>query len=170
MSSMARKLAALAGVALVLAIATWFDATLMREARVQAAATFDSRGLAAMFAAGSLLVAGSVLLVGVLAWRVPSIVVGLAYAILGGLFTTLPWLVWSLAAGINDRPPVLPAPLAAAVSAIYTGTQGPLNAVGTIGAAMMIAGVVALLRSQRGRIVRKAAVEARSPVTDPTPS
>jgi hypothetical protein len=112
MSRTSKTLVALATAAIVLVLVAWFDNTLMSEARRHAAATFDVSGVGAMIALGSLLVAGSILLVGTLAWRAASVVVGLAYVLVGGFFVALPWLVWNLATTKNDVPPVLPEALA----------------------------------------------------------
>lgn len=169
MSRTGKTLVALVGAALVLVIATWFDNTFMRDAVRHAQANFDMSGVGAVIAAGSMLVAGSVLVVGVLAWRAASVVVGLAYAVVGGFFLMLPWIVWNLATQVNDVPPVLPEPLLTVVSEIYFRTGGgSLNAVGTIGAAMLIAGVVALVRWQRDRADAKGSIEALSPAAGPT--
>ncbi len=168
MSRTGRTLVALVGAALVLAIATWFDDT-VRDAVQRAQANFDPSGVGVALASGSMLVAGSVLLVGVLAWRAPSVVVGLAYAVVGGFFLMLPWIVWNFAAQTNAGPPILPEPLLTVVSEIYFRTGGGLlNAVGTISAAMLIAGVVALVRWQRDRAAANDSIEALSPTAGPT--
>lgn len=168
MSRGGRTLAALAGAALVLIVAVWCDAVFLRDAAQHAQANFDSAGLAPVIAAGSMLVAGSVLLVGVLAWRAASVVVSLAYAIVGGFLVALPWIVWNLASATNEAPPVLPEPLLSFVSEIYFRTAGSLNAAGTIGAAMLIAAVAALVRWQRDRAVAPDNIEALSPGADPS--
>jgi hypothetical protein len=167
MSRTGRTLVALAGAALVLVIATWFDKTIMSDALRHAQATFNASGLAAMTAFGSLLVAGSVLVVGTLAWRAASGVVGVVYIVVGGFFVALPWLARSLATQVNDVPAVLPQPLAQALWRINDTGVGPLNAVGTIGAAMLIAGVAALLQWWRGRAVAEGRPEAVVPTADP---
>lgn len=168
MSRTGRTLVALAGAAIILLIATWFDTTFVRDAVRHARANFDSGGVGAVIAAGSMLVAGSALLLGVLAWRAASVVVGLAYAVVGGFFLMLPWIVGNLATQVNDVPPVLPEPLLTVVSEIYTRTgRGSLNAVGTIGAALLITGVAALVRWQRDRAAAKGNIEALSPTAGP---
>ncbi len=168
MSRTSKTLVALAAAAIVLVLAAWFDSTLLTEARRHSAATFDISGVAAMTALGSLLVAGSVLLVGTLAWRSASVVVGLAHVLVGGFFVALPWLVWNLATTKNDVPPVLPEALASALGNIYFSTTGSLNAVGTIGAAMLIAGVATLVRWWWGRAAAASRVEVIAPTADPT--
>ena len=163
-----KTLVALAAAAIMLVIADWFDTTVMFEARRQAAATFDSSGIGAMAVVGSLMIAGSVLLVGALAWRAASLAVGLVYVVVGGFFVALPWLVWNLSTGINDVPAVLPEPVAVALWNIYSSTTGALNAVGTIGAAMLIAGIAALARWWPGRSVAPGRAEVMDPTADPT--
>lgn len=162
---------ALAGAALLLVVASWFDTTIVRDALRDAQATFDMSGFAVAIAVGSLLVAGSVLLIGVLAWRARSVIVGLAYAMVGGFIVALPWITFNLAAGVNGAPPALPEPLATAIGNMFFSSFGSsLNAVGTIGAAMLISGVVALVRQWRGRAVAEGRTEAVAPEVDPTPS
>lgn len=155
MSKTGWSLAALGAAAIALLFAAWYDARFMLEARVEAAAMFDSSRVAGYTVLGSLMVAGSVLLVGFLAWRAASSVVGLVYVVVGAFVAALPWLVWTVAAGRDDAPPVLPESLAAALTNLYISTVGPLGAVGTIGAGMLIAGVASLVHS-RPRPVRAA--------------
>ena len=168
MSRINKTLVALATAAIVLVVAAWFDSTLVTEARRHSAATFDMSGVAAMTALGSLLVAGSILLVATLAWRAASVVVGLAYVLVGAFFVALPWLVWNLAATKNDVPPVLPEALASALGNIYFSTAGSLNGAGTIGAAMLMAGVATLARWWWGRAAAASRVEIIPPTADPT--
>jgi hypothetical protein len=167
MSKTGRTLVALAGAAIVLVLAAWFDSTVMSEGLRQVAATFDPSGVFPWYALGSLLVAGAVLLVGALGWRAPFVVVGLAYVVVGGFFLALPWLVRSFATWVNDAPPVLPEPLALALGNIWESTIGPLNAVETIAAGMLIAGVAALVRWWRGRVIVESRAEDVVPTADP---
>src|SRR6478735_129222 len=142
MSRAGRTFMALAGAALILVMTVWFDNTVMRGAAKAAQASFGQSGLGATIAAWSIVVAGSVLLVGMLAWRAASVVVGIVYAVVGAFLVTLPWIVWTFATQVNDVPPVLPEPLLSVVSEIAFRTQGSsLNAVGTIGGALLIGGV-----------------------------
>jgi hypothetical protein len=163
MSGTGKTLAALTGAAILLVIAAWFDTVFLRDALHHGAATFDPAGVAAVLVLGCLLVAGSALTVWILAWRARSAAVGLAYAIAGGFLAALPWLVWNFAVRANDGPAVLPEPVLTVVSEIYGRTSGSLNAVGTIGAAMMIAGVVTLVRWRRDRAVARSSVKAPLP-------
>jgi hypothetical protein len=111
----------------------------MRDAERDAAATFDSSELSLAQSLGSLAIAGSVLLLGVAAWRWHSALVGAAYTVVGAFFVSLPVIIR------------LPEPIPDAVRQIYFWSAGPLNAVGTIGAAMLLIGVVVIGRSIQGR-------------------
>jgi hypothetical protein len=176
MSRTSRTLVALAAAAVVLVIATWFDSTVARHAEQQASGIGDLSGWATMEPLGSLLVAGSVLLLGVLAWRSASVDVGLAYVVVGGFVAALPWLFWNFA--LRSSPPVLPEALALTLRNLFYLTVGgsdneyqfdggPFNALETIGAAMLIAGVAALARSWRGRAVAAGRAEVEVPTADP---
>ena len=58
-------------------------------------------------------------------------------------------IAWRFAAQINDAPPVLPGPIADAVSQIYFWSAGPLNAIATIGGGMFVVGLLVVGRSIR---------------------
>lgn len=176
MSKKGRTLAALAAAAIVLVVAGWIDSTFARHAESQANGAGDVYSFATVEVLGSLLVAGSILLLGVLAWRSASSVVGLAYVVVGGFMVALPWLFWNFA--YRTSPPVLAEALALALRNLFYFTVGgsdngyylnggPLNAVGTISAAMLIGGVAALARSWRGRVVPVGQAEVAVPTADP---
>ncbi|MCJ7709956.1 MAG: hypothetical protein MUQ32_03915 [Chloroflexi bacterium] len=166
MSNARRTLVALAAAAIALVIVAWFDNTVMGDAQQQARSSGPSY-LAMIVLLGSLLVAGSVLLLGVLAWRSASVVVGLAYVVVGGFFAAQLWIWWNLAAGGNE---VLPEALAQALRNLFYWSTGgsSLNDVGTIGAGMLIAGIATLARWWRGRAVAAGRVEVMDPGADPT--
>ena len=142
------NIAALVGAAAALLVAAWFDTSVVADAQRQAAGTFEPGGAAALGSIGAVGVGGACLLVGWLGAR-SAPVVGLLYVLVGGFFALVPWLIWTFAAQINGAPAVLPDPIAQAMGDIYLRTQGPLNAVGIIGGAMVVAGVVAITRSLR---------------------
>ncbi len=158
---------ALAAAVIALVIAAWFDSTFLRDAVRNAQSNFNTASVAPLWALGSLLVAGAVLLLGALAWRAASWVVGLAYIVAGAFFVALPWLVWSLATITNDAPTLLPEEVASALVTIWSSTAGQLNAVGTIGAGMLIAGIAALVRWWRGRAVVARRDATAVPTSDP---
>ena len=136
-----------AGAALV--AAAWFDSSVMREVQRTAAAAFDQGSLGLAWAIGSIVIAGSVLGLGGLAWRSGSLAVGTVYAVVGAFFAFLPVLLFDLGAQVNDTPPVLPQPIADAVGQVYLRVEGPLNAVVIIGAGMLVAGLAVIVRSLR---------------------
>lgn len=161
----ASTFAALAAAAIVLAIVAWFDNAIMGDVQQQARTSGPS-SLAMLTLLEGLLVAGSILLLGVLAWRSASVVVGLAYVVIGGFFAAQLWIWWDLAAGGND---VLPEAIASALrNLFYWSTGGSLNDVATIGAGMLIAGLAALARWWRGRAVVADRVEVVVPAAHPT--
>ena len=148
-----RAVIAVAVAMAVLFLAGWFDSRFIRDIQRQGAATFDLTGLALALSLGSLAVVSAALLLGVLAWRSHSTLVGAAYALVGAFLVFLPVLVWRFAAQINDAPPVLPGPIADAVSQIYFWSAGPLNAIATIGGGMFVVGLLVVGRSLRARMV-----------------
>jgi hypothetical protein len=153
MSNSGRAAIAILVAGAILVLAGWLDGNVIRDIRRQASATFDPNGLALALSLGSLAVAGAVLLLGVLAWRSHSALVGAAYAIVGAFFAVLPVILWRVASHINGTPPLLPQPIAQAVSQIYDWSEGPLNAVGTIGAGMLLVGLLVIGRSFQGHSV-----------------
>jgi hypothetical protein len=167
-SKTGKALVALAAAAIALVIMAWFDNTFLRDALREAQSTFNAASVSPLFVLGSLLTAGAVLLVGALAWRAASVIVGLVYVVVGGFFAALPWLVLSLASATGDAAPVLPDSLASAVTSIWLSTTGQLNAVATIGAGMLLAGIAALVRWWRGRAAAASRAEIPAQAVDPT--
>jgi hypothetical protein len=142
MSSMSRAVAAIAiGLVLLLGL-TWFDADPLWYAQRQAGANFNSAGYSLMWALGALAVSGSVLLIGALAWRSRSLLLGAVYVIVGAVFVLTPVLVLNSVA--------LPDWLAQGFPGLLS-TSSPLNAGTTVGAGMFIAGLMALWTWARGR-------------------
>ena len=157
MSKVGRAAVAILVVAGVLFVAGWFDGTVMRDIGQQEAATFDPTGLSLAYSLGAVAVAGGVLLLSVLAWRFHSALVVAAYVFVGAFFAFLPVLAWRFAAQINGAPPVLSGPIADAVSQIYFWSNGPLNAVTTVGAGMLLVGLLVIGRALRARMVGRGA-------------
>lgn len=151
MSKATRSTVALVAAAAVLGAMAWFDTWVMGAARQRAAASFDSSSVTLAWAVGSLATAGSVLLLAVLVWRSRSAWAGGVYAVAGGFFVLLPWITFTLAAQVNDTPPVLPEPLALAANRLAFGSTGPLNAETIVAAGMVIAGIVVIAQQWRGR-------------------
>jgi hypothetical protein len=157
MSKAGRAAVAILVAAAVLWLAGWLDGTVMRDIQRQEAATFDPTGFVLAYSLGSLAVAGGVLLLGVLAWRWHSALVGATYVVLGGFFAFMLVINWWFAAWINNSPPVLPGPIADAVSQIYLWSYGPLNAIATVGAGMFVVGLIVVGRALRARMVSRRA-------------
>ncbi len=157
MSKAGRAAVAILVAAGVLWLAVWFDGTVMRDIRQQEAATFDPTGLSLAYSLGAVAVAGGVLLLAVLAWRSHSALVVAAYVFVGAFFAFLPVLAWRFATQINGAPPVFPGPIADAVGQIYFWSAGPLNAVATVGAGMLLVGLLVIGRALRARMVGRRA-------------
>lgn len=157
MSRAGRAVVAILVAAAVLWLAGWLDGTVMRDVQRQEAATFDPTGFVLAYSLGSLAVAGGVLLLGVLAWRSRSALVGATYVVLGGFFAFMLVTNWWFAAQINGAPPLLPGPIADAVSQVYLWSYGPLNAVATVGGGMFLVGLLVVGRSPRARMVGRRA-------------
>lgn len=143
-----RNAAAVIVAAIALVGATWLESPVIIDAQRHAAGTFDPSGLAAVFTLSSVAVGGGCLAVGWLGSRAAP-VVGLLYILVGGFFALLPWLAFGPVQPINGAPGLLPDPIAQAIGELYSRTQGPLHAVGVIGGAMLIAGLVAIARPLR---------------------
>ena len=157
MSKAGRAAVAILVAAGVLWLAGWLDGTVMRDIGRQAAASFDNTGLELAYSLGAVAVAGSVLLLGVLAWRSQSALVGAAYLVVGGYFAFMPVINWWGAAQINGAPPLLPGPIADAMGQIYFSSYGPLNAIATAGAGMFVVGILVVGRALRARMVGRRA-------------
>jgi hypothetical protein len=130
--------------AVLVLVGGWFDGSVMREAQRQAGFSFDPGAALLQRAIGYLLIAGGCLTIGLAGWRLRSVPLGIVYVVGGAFFTFLDTITWKLAAQINDTPPVLPEPMALAVSNIYFWQSGPLNAVLIIGAATLLVGLIVL--------------------------
>jgi hypothetical protein len=161
-----RPVIAIVAAGAVLYAGGWFDGQVMTEIRRQTGISFDPNGFMLALSVGSLAVAGAVLLLGALAWCSRSLLVGAIYSAVGAVVAFLPVITWRFAAQINDNPPLLPQPIADAVSRVYVWSNGPLNAMGTIGAGMLVIGILVVGRSSRGRSTDSVA----EPLTERGPS
>jgi hypothetical protein len=159
MSKAGRAAVAILVAAAVLWLAGWLDGTVMRDIGRQAAASFDNTGLELAYSLGAVAVAGGVLLLGVLAWRSRSALVGAVYLVVGGYFAFMPVINWWGVVQINGAPPVLPGPIADAVGQIFFSSFGPLNAIATVGAGMFVVGLLVVGGSLRARIRGRRATE-----------
>ena len=172
----ARAGVALAAAAGILVLAGWLDGQVFVEIRRQEATSFDPSQLAWTLPVGYLAVAAGVLAVTGLALWSRSLLVGIAYALVGAFFTFLFTIVWQFSAAINGAPPVLPRPIAQLVGTLDAwGAQGPLNAWSIVGAGMLLAGLATILRVVRGRTAARRPgapapeVESSAPSADGRP-
>ena len=161
MSSAARAAIAIVAAGVAVYVAGWFDGSFLTTVQRQSAADFDPNGLMLAMSLGSIAIMGSILALGVLAWRSREALVGAAYVLAGAFLAFLPVIVWRFAATINGAPPVLPQPISQPVSQFYSWSNGPLSAEQTVGAGLLIAGVLVFGRSYRDR--------TRRPVADAQP-
>lgn len=145
-----RLLVGALGPLLLIAIASWYDGTLLRDLSQTASATFDSRGLVfAMEIAHLLTVAGAVAVVGLSLW-VHSRALGVAYALAGALLLFAASLNIAFAASVNGAPPIAPEPVVRFLGDLWDlAARGQTGAVQTIAAAALLAGVVEIGRSVR---------------------
>ena len=149
-----RVLGALVGAAAVLVVAWWYDTAVMPAVQRAQAASFDMTQLAAALPVGYLLIAAGTLGIALLARWASSRLVEVVYVVVGTFWAFLFTVVWTVAAGENGAPPVLPDPLASALGQMYAAAEtGPLNAVALIGAAMLLIGAGRLALSLRHRPV-----------------
>jgi hypothetical protein len=140
---------------LVLTVAHWFDAGVLAEARLRAGRTYDPSNLYNLIPIAHLLTAAGVVALVLAACRSRSLLVGVAYALVGGFLVSLPATFWAFDSVTNDRSaPLAPQPIAGTLgdwfSAVSTGVTG---AVYTLAAAMLLSGLAligfALLARER---------------------
>jgi len=131
--------------AVAIVIAAWFDGTVMQAAQQESAGSFDLGPEIITGTVGFVLIGGGALVIALTGWRVRSLSLAIAYMVVGGFFVLLEVIVWRLASEINGARPVLPQPIASAISHIYTWQAGPLNAVPILAAATFITGVAILV-------------------------
>lgn len=147
---------ALAVAAVLLFLAGWLDNNVMTGFRQQFLSGYDAGWSTFALELGQLALAAAVVLLVVLAWRSRSSVVGWAYTIVGAFFLGLQLIVWLFAFGVNNTPPVAPAPIADFLVQLRFDTYGPLNATPTVGAGMVIGGLLVLGRRLNDRLTPRA--------------
>ena len=151
MSKSGRAAIAILVAGAVLFLAAWFDSRFLGDIQQQADATFDPTGTLLARSFGSVVVVSALLLLGFLAWRSRSALVGAAYVLVGGFFAFQMVIFWGLATQRGNTPPVLPGPIVDVLGQINAWSSGPTNAVGTIGAGMFVVGLLVVGRSFRAR-------------------
>lgn len=170
MAGRGSTVAALVAAPAVLITAAWYDTTVVERAQFIASRTFEMTTPAVAGAVGSLLIAGSILLLAVLVWRSGSAVAATTYLLVGGFFAFLVLIAIVVGPGRNDAPPLLPSSVANTLLRIWIKTTGDLGAVPTIGAGMLLAGLATLIAWARARRrTRSAATAAPSVPARPEP-
>jgi hypothetical protein len=156
MSGLSRAVGGIAvGVVLLVGI-SWFDADQLWYAQRQADAGINSAGYSLLWALGALAMSGSVLLMGALAWWSRSLVLGVVYVIVGTIFVLTPVLVFNSVA--------MPEWLSQGFPGLLS-ISSPLDAGITIGAGMLISGVIALWAWARTRRGAAASEPASTPAS-----
>ncbi len=146
-----------------LLLARWYDREVVLPTQQHASATFDTLPGMLASAVGSILVAGLVLALGVLAWRSRSIAVGLGYALVGAVVVFDVYATFALTNGV----PLLPSDLGMSVAdwmwRLWDVLYGPLGAATSVAGGMLVAGVAVVVRVvwDRGAAPRQRALEAR---------
>jgi hypothetical protein len=137
------------GALLAIVVFAWVDTIVIRDARRLAASTLEPTQANGLTALSSVALAATILGLAVAAWRSRSAFVGGLYAMVGAILAFLPVIFLTLAVERDGAPPVLPGALAGLLSDLAFFTLGPMNAVGLLGAAMLVIGLAALVRSAR---------------------
>jgi hypothetical protein len=165
MFRLGRELVAAVVALLTLLIAHWFDAGVLADARVRGAATFDQSPFFALMPIAHLLTAAGVVALVLAAWWSRSLIVGVGYAIVGGVVVFLPTMVTTVAISVNDAPTLAPEPIATLLTTWFlTISTGVTGAVFTLGAAMLLSGlavIVGSLRPSRATVAEPSAVTAQ---------
>ena len=121
----------------------WLDSTVLKEAQQQASAEFDASRYTVLWSLCAVLLAAVILGLAAIAWRSESSLVGLFYLLLGGFIAFLAAIVTTLAANSGGGS------LGRIISPLLLATSGPMNAVGMVGASMLVIGLVLLVRWAR---------------------
>jgi hypothetical protein len=137
--------AVLGAVAIVLAIG-WFDHVVLEEARRLGAATFRmTESYLPLEASGYLFVAGGILAIAGLGRWARGLIIGIVYGAMGLLLVFLGPLSWGLGAGRNEEPAILPGWMGRPLLELAALTDGPIGAVGLLGAGLLLTGLIVLV-------------------------
>jgi hypothetical protein len=132
-----------AAAAAVVAAAAWFDTTVVAGAEREASTSFDLTQSGLIYGIGGTGLAGLVLTVAWVGWRCRSLALGIAYALVGGLFAFLLYF----AVAFDGSPLDLPGGTQTVLGNLASSTYGPLNAVSTVGGMMIIVGAAQIVAS-----------------------
>jgi hypothetical protein len=152
MRSRASRLAiAIVVPAVALPLAQWYDGGVLVDIQRRAGVDYDPAPLFYGLSVTHLLTAFGAIAIGLAAWQSRSLLVGIAYAVVGGFIALLPALFWSIAIGVNGAPAVAPEPIARFITDLWLNNvgNGVTGSVVTLGAVMLISGVpVAVLAAR----------------------
>ena len=152
MDRFARPLIAALAAVPVLLVAHWFDASVLADAERQGASNFDLGPFFYLTPVAHVLTATGVVGLVLVAWWSRSLVLGVAYAVAGGVLVALPALFEAFATGGSDSPTGAPGPIASTLSNWFIATgDGLTGAVFTVSAAMLLAGIAVIARVLRQR-------------------
>ena len=156
---------------LALLIANWFDAGVLRDAQLRAGQTYDFSWAFDLIPVAHILAAAGAVAIAVAGWWSRSLLLGVGYAIVGGVLVFLPALFWAFGLGPNGAP-TAPQPIADLLNHWYTTlAMGVVGAVYTLGGAMFLTGLAVVWsvvrERRRGGVTRPATTQA--PQTEPEP-
>jgi len=129
---------------LFLAAICWFDAQVLVRARQEGGAANDLSTYSILWAVGSLCLAAAIFVLGALAWWVHSLIVGGVYIVIGAIFVISPVI-------LLGNPTAQPSWVNQKLGSLFVATNGPLGAGVTLGAAMVIAGIISIWRGIASR-------------------
>lgn len=165
MSRLGRELVAAAVALLDLLIAHWFDAGVLADAWVRGSANFDHSSFWTLMPIAHLLTAAGVVALVLAAWWSRSLIVGVGYAIVGGIVVFLPAIFVAVAISVDGAPTLAPEPIATMLTTWFlTITTGETGAVSTLGAAMLLSGLAVIgapLRPSRATVAEPSAATAQ---------
>ena len=155
-----------------LLIANWFDAGVLRDAQLRAGHTYDFGSAYDLTPVAHMLAAAGAVAIAVAGWWSRTLLLGVCYAIVGGVLVFLPALFWAFGLGPNGAQPTAPQPIADLLNHWYTTlAMGVVGAVYTLGGAMFLTGLAVIwsgLRDRRrGGVTQPATTQV--PQTEPEP-
>ena len=124
----------------ILVVMIWYDSSVMVRAQQEGSASFDMSKYSIFWIVGSVGLAASVLVIGAIGFRVRSAIVGVVYALLGGLLLATPLV-------IIGNPATYPSWVNDTLGRLFVATNGPLSAGTVLGGAMLIGGIVSIWRA-----------------------
>jgi hypothetical protein len=154
-----RNLLAIVGPLGILLVAAWLDASFLVELRLRAASTFDPSATYPLYMLCVIALGGACVLIGRLGSRAAPLV-GFSYVIVGAFLAGLEWFAVGLSPSGDGGSWAIPEAASRAMARLFLRTTGPLHAVAIIGGAMVVTGVVCLVRWLRARRATPASTPA----------